>query len=269
LLACLVGALEPHDLPWRMSPEALPGLVAGPPAQRRDVLPEVVNALAAADVARGVIVFEGAHRVDDPAVLEFLGRLIERLPSRWTAVVSSRIDPPPPLARRRAAGELRRLRGAAQRFTEPAVRALLGARGRKADAELPPPPAGSAADAHAGLGRGALVPALGETRHGSAGASVSERRMFDHLAAEVLERIAADHSDMRSARGLESSPHTLRRDVANILDRIGVDSRGQAQARGFAAARRGRDPRARRQGFAARATTRQPIASTPPEAIRQ
>ena len=47
---------------------------------------------------------------------------------------------------------------------------------------------------------------------------------------EVLERIAAGHSNKLIARALDLSPHTVKRHVANILDKIGVQTRGQAAA---------------------------------------
>lgn len=45
---------------------------------------------------------------------------------------------------------------------------------------------------------------------------------------EVLERIAAGDSNKLIARALDLSPHTVKRHVANILDKLGAASRGQA-----------------------------------------
>ncbi len=47
---------------------------------------------------------------------------------------------------------------------------------------------------------------------------------------EVLERIAAGDSNKLIARALEISPHTVKRHVANILDKLALQSRGQAAA---------------------------------------
>ena len=47
---------------------------------------------------------------------------------------------------------------------------------------------------------------------------------------EVLERIAAGDSNKLIARAFDLSPHTVKRHVANILDKLGLDSRGQAAA---------------------------------------
>jgi DNA-binding NarL/FixJ family response regulator len=47
---------------------------------------------------------------------------------------------------------------------------------------------------------------------------------------EVLQHIATGHSNKGVARVLALSPHTVKRHVANILDKLGVQSRGQAAA---------------------------------------
>ncbi len=47
---------------------------------------------------------------------------------------------------------------------------------------------------------------------------------------EVLQRIAAGDSNKMIARALDLSPHTVKRHVANILDKLALRSRGQAAA---------------------------------------
>ncbi len=47
---------------------------------------------------------------------------------------------------------------------------------------------------------------------------------------EVLARIGAGDSNKLIARALDISPHTVKRHVANILDKLGLASRGQAGA---------------------------------------
>jgi LuxR family maltose regulon positive regulatory protein len=47
---------------------------------------------------------------------------------------------------------------------------------------------------------------------------------------EILERLAGGESNKTIARDLQLSPHTVKRHVANILDKLGVRSRGQAAA---------------------------------------
>jgi len=48
--------------------------------------------------------------------------------------------------------------------------------------------------------------------------------------AEVLELMARGQSNKVIARTLDISPHTVKRHVANILDKLGLESRGQAAA---------------------------------------
>ena len=106
LFACLIAALEPFDLPWRTAPEALIAQLADGEAAARRAVAELVNALAATEVAHGAIVLDDLHRVQTPAVHTLLDALIERLPSQWTLVLSTRAAPPLALARLRVADEL-------------------------------------------------------------------------------------------------------------------------------------------------------------------
>lgn len=48
--------------------------------------------------------------------------------------------------------------------------------------------------------------------------------------AEVMAQIAAGASNKHIARALDLSPHTVKRHVANILDKLGLNSRGEAAA---------------------------------------
>ena len=58
----------------------------------------------------------------------------------------------------------------------------------------------------------------------AARAPLSERE------CDVLRLIAAGHSNKMIARALGVSPHTVKRHVANILDKLGARSRSQAAA---------------------------------------
>jgi len=70
----------------------------------------------------------------------------------------------------------------------------------------------------------ASTSASGTARAAPADALLSARER------EVLERIAAGDSNKIIARVLDISPHTVKRHVANILDKLGLASRGQASA---------------------------------------
>jgi LuxR family maltose regulon positive regulatory protein len=47
---------------------------------------------------------------------------------------------------------------------------------------------------------------------------------------QIVERIAAGDSNKLIARAFDLSPHTVKRHVANILDKLGMSSRGQVAA---------------------------------------
>lgn len=62
----------------------------------------------------------------------------------------------------------------------------------------------------------------------SAAAAVDDR--LSQREAEVIAQIAAGASNKHIARALDLSPHTVKRHVANILDKLGLNSRGEAAA---------------------------------------
>lgn len=68
---------------------------------------------------------------------------------------------------------------------------------------------------------GAAAPPAAEA---SSASGLSSREL------EVLERIAAGDSNKLIARAFDLSPHTVKRHVANILDKLALDSRGRAAA---------------------------------------
>jgi len=186
-LAGLGAALEPHDLPWRVAPEALATLAAGERGLRA-VADELVNALAGAEAPRGLVVLDDAHRLSDPQVFELLQLAIERLPRHWGVVLASRIDPPLALGRWRAAGELAEFRQVELRFGEGEVAALLAGAGLPADGaavrELLARTDGWAAGLRLNLG----------ARTGAGGPrseALTQRHLFDYLAAEVLDELPA------------------------------------------------------------------------------
>lgn len=179
LLECLVAALEPYDLPWRSAPEQLVA-ASGDAAGRTRFTAELLNALEAAEVPHGVIVFDDLHRITDDAVHRFLDALIDRLGPRWTVAILTRFDPPLALPRWRAAGELAEFRQEALRWTRDELATWLAA-------------AGTAPDRLDGLlartdGWSAGVQLA--LRFGAGGAAVgSERAFHDFLGAEVIDTL--------------------------------------------------------------------------------
>jgi LuxR family maltose regulon positive regulatory protein len=57
------------------------------------------------------------------------------------------------------------------------------------------------------------------------------QQLLSEREREVLERMAAGDSNKLIARAFDLSPHTVKRHVANILGKLGVETRGQAAAR--------------------------------------
>jgi LuxR family maltose regulon positive regulatory protein len=184
--ACLLAALDPCDLPWRSSPDALVAALDGGREARAAVASELLNALLASDVPRGLIVLEDAHRIADPAVFEFINLLVERLPDHWGFVIATRVDPPLALARWRARGELAEFRQDMLRFSKDETAQLVTALAQApVDDELRSLLARTQGWA-AGL---RLV--LGSPRGGGAArTSASHRHLFDYLASEVLDSMS-------------------------------------------------------------------------------
>lgn len=113
--SALIAALDPFDPPWRTSPDAL---IAGlDSAESRLVFRDaLINALAATEVERAVIVLDDAHRLQDDRLHEFLADLPERLPENWAIAIVTRADPPWSLARLRVTGQLVEIRQDDLRF---------------------------------------------------------------------------------------------------------------------------------------------------------
>ncbi|MEQ1685978.1 MAG: LuxR C-terminal-related transcriptional regulator [Burkholderiaceae bacterium] len=198
LFACLVAALEPHDLPWRTSPEALIALAGSGHGLKRAVA-ELLNALADSGVSRGVIVLDDLHRVESESAFTLLDTLIERLPPRWTLLLSSRTPPPLALARLRASGDLAEFNQDDLRFSRSEADVLFAGEAVAQPTER----AGDLFERTAGwpAGLGLALVAL-RTRGGAASGNASsgsarliDRHLFDYLAAEVLDDMPAPLHD--------------------------------------------------------------------------
>jgi LuxR family transcriptional regulator, maltose regulon positive regulatory protein len=102
----------------------LPVLTASRLAVSQGVPTMLINQLEAGsgDIA---LVLDDYHAIDSSAIHEGIGFLLRRLPTRLHVVIASRSDPPLPLARLRATGELLELRAADLRFTAEEAAAFL------------------------------------------------------------------------------------------------------------------------------------------------
>lgn len=184
LLACLVAALEPHDLPWRASPDALVELAGADAAGLRKAAAGLVNALAGADAGHGVIVLDDLHRVESASAFALLDVLIERAPPHWTLLLATRSVPPPAvaaLARARANAELAEFTQEQLRFTPAEAAALLQAEG------LPQADAGTLFDRTAGWPAGLRLALAALKTRGAVDHRLLDRHLFDYVAAEVLD----------------------------------------------------------------------------------
>jgi len=182
-LACLSTALDPYDLPWRVAPEALPTL-AEADGGLRSVADEIVNALASAGVAQGLIALDDAHRITDPRVFELLQMMLDRLPAQWSVVMASRVEPPLSLARWRGLGELAEFRQYELRFNESEVAELLASSGQAlADGQ-----ARQLLERTDGWAAGLRLSLSARSREAGPGlGSPTQRHLFDYLASEVLD----------------------------------------------------------------------------------
>lgn len=75
-----------------------------------------------------------------------------------------------------------------------------------------------------------LRPGLARPADDIAPAAAQEAEFLSPREAEVLAQIAEGASNKLIARALDLSPHTVKRHVANILDKLALASRGQAAA---------------------------------------
>ena len=137
-----------------------------------------------------VLVVDDYHLIQAPPVHQSLGFLLEHLPGSLRLVVASRADPPLPLARLRARGQLAELRERDLRFSPEEAAALLRT---TVAPDLPQAAVAALADRTEGWVAGLQLAALslqGRTNIAAfvAGFSGSHRYVLDYLTQEVLDR---------------------------------------------------------------------------------
>ncbi|HLN68865.1 MAG TPA: LuxR C-terminal-related transcriptional regulator, partial [Streptosporangiaceae bacterium] len=169
------------------------GPLLGPPAPPsfEGLVTALINELAARPGDGEVLlVLDDYHLIDAQPVHVSLGFLLEHLPPGLHLVLASRADPPLPLARLRAGGQLAELRAADLRFTAAEAAALLR---ESAGADLPAAAVAALAARTEGWVAGLQLAALSlRGRADPAGFvaafSGSHRYVLDYLAEEVLDR---------------------------------------------------------------------------------
>ena len=183
---------------WRYVVAALdrarPGLAGRvgppPPGSSEGLVMTLINELAADPAPDEVLlVLDDYHLVDSGSVHESVALLLENLPPGLRVVVSGRADPPLPLARLRARGQLAELRAADLRFTSEEAAALLG---EAAGPGLPTAAAEALVVRTEGWAAGLQLAGLSLRGHADPAAFVaafggSHRFVLDYLADEVLD----------------------------------------------------------------------------------
>jgi LuxR family transcriptional regulator, maltose regulon positive regulatory protein len=168
------------------------GPLLGPPPPRSftGLVTALINELAA-HLSDGevVLVLDDYHLVDSRPVHESVAFLLEKAPPGLHLVVSSRADPPLPLARLRARSQLAELRAAELRFTSEEAAALLCA---AAGPGLPGTAVAALTARTEGWAAGLQLAALSLRGQADpagfvAAFSGSHRFVLDYLADEVLD----------------------------------------------------------------------------------
>jgi LuxR family transcriptional regulator, maltose regulon positive regulatory protein len=186
-LRYLCAALE------RVAPEA--GHPAGallqspecPPVEH--VLTVLLNGLAALD-RRVTLVLDDYEKIEAPSIHALLTLLLEHLPQTLLLILISRCDPPLPLARLRARGQMVELRALDLRFTVEETRRFLN---ESMGLELAPEAVGRLTERTEGWITGLQLAALSlqgrpDAEEFIAAFSGSHRAIVDYLVEEVLAR---------------------------------------------------------------------------------
>jgi LuxR family maltose regulon positive regulatory protein len=155
----------------------------------RVVVPSLVNDLATVG-APLVLILDDYHLITDAICHQTLGWFLDHLPAEVHVVLSTRLDPPLPLARMRARGELAELRVGELQFTHEETAELLnGSMGLALAAE----DVARLAERTEGWAAGLVLAGLSlRGRPDSSGVIAAftggDRHVADYLVAEVLER---------------------------------------------------------------------------------
>src|SRR5215216_6862924 len=182
---------------WTVEPQV--GTVAlealgGPSVElERVVVPSLVNDLATVSGPL-VLVLDDYHLITDPICHQTLGLLLDQLPADVHVVLSTRVDPPLPLARMRARGELTELRAAELHFTDEETAALLN---DSMGLHLAAEDVARLAKRTEGWAAGLVLAGLSlrgrpDPSGFIAAFSGDDRHVADYLVAEVLERQPAE-----------------------------------------------------------------------------
>ncbi|MFJ1733030.1 LuxR C-terminal-related transcriptional regulator [Streptomyces sp. NPDC088254] len=154
-------------------------------------LPRLLNELAASEVAH-VLVLDDYHLLTDPRIHEAVEYLVSYLPASLRIVIATRTDPPLPIARLRARGDLTELRAAQLRFSPDEAAALVSA---VSGHDLDKTTATAMWERTEGWAAGLQLAALA-LRADPAKAHADDRHLLDYFAAEVLPGLEPRHRDL-------------------------------------------------------------------------
>ncbi len=180
LLAAIVRAAPP------LAPAIAP-LLHSSPLDLLATMATLVNLLNERDAAL-VLVLEDYHTLDAPPVDEALSWLLAHQPPTLRLLITSREDPPLPLARLRARGWLTELRGADLRFSTAEAAALIG---HLTGLVLSPPQAEALTARTEGWAAGLQLASLALRESADVDGLIASLRgthrlIFDYLTDEVL-----------------------------------------------------------------------------------
>jgi LuxR family maltose regulon positive regulatory protein len=178
------------DRPRPSLTQQVAALLRGPQQPPLEAVVTVVVNELAAQPHRVVLVLDDYHLIEAPPVHDSLAMLLERLPPQLRLVLASRADPPLPLARLRAGGQLTELRQRDLRFTAEEAAALLRA---ATGSELPADAVAALAARTEGWVAGLQLAALSLQGHADPAGFVhtftgSHRYVLDYLTEQVLAR---------------------------------------------------------------------------------
>lgn len=216
-LTQLVAAVRAPDTATTLGAEAVQLLEVEPPPAH-DVLASLINDL---DASRGrtVLALDDYHVIENTDVHEAVAFLLDNLPPQVTLAITTRADPPLPVARLRARGELIEIRAADLRFTHPEATAFLN---DTMGLRLDPDHVTALGERTEGWAAGLQLAALSARSRDSAeevarfveSFSGSHRFVLDYLLDEVLGR----HSD--DVRTFLLSTSVLARLTAGLCDAL-------------------------------------------------
>jgi LuxR family maltose regulon positive regulatory protein len=170
--------------------QIVPLLSPGSGTSTHGVVTALVNRLQA-QPDELALVLDDYHLIDEPAIHDSLGFLLSHLPPRLHLAIASRSDPPLPVARLRASGQLAELRAADLRFTPQEAAAFLREVWKL---DLPPEAVAALENRTEGWAVGLQLAALSLQGRPDTDAFLdaftgTHRYVLDYLSEEVLGRL--------------------------------------------------------------------------------